>query len=95
MLIDQANNTKTDIGIGECALSDDDDKAIYYEGKLTKEGKNSLDDIINVIPEDIGYNTIWIIQIVDTHCILSTIHFQSSGLYVVMHRHSFNIPFSE
>ncbi|KAG1081749.1 hypothetical protein G6F42_022839 [Rhizopus arrhizus] len=83
-----------DVGAGECALNDYDDKAITDEGKLARETKDALDEIIKLVPEDLNDTTCWGMQIAGSHCTMTSIHLDSQGIYVNMHRHSFNIPSS-
>lgn len=92
LLVDLSDGHEVDVAAGECALFDDDDKAITDEGKLTRESKDALDEIIKIAPNDLGNNTCWNIQTTGPHCILSTIHLEAQGLYINKHRHSFNIP---
>ncbi|KAL7333948.1 hypothetical protein PS15p_202785 [Mucor circinelloides] len=93
LLVD-VSESEIDVGAGECALNDYDDKAITDEGKLARETKDTLDEIIKLVPEDLNDTTCWGMQIAGSHCTMTSIHLDSQGLYVNMHRHSFNIPSS-
>ncbi|KAK4516293.1 putative tRNA threonylcarbamoyladenosine biosynthesis protein kae1 [Mucor velutinosus] len=93
LLVD-VHNDQIDVGAGECALNNADDKAITDEGKLTRETKDALDEIIKLVPEDLNDATCWGMQFAGSHCTMTSIHLESQGLYVNMHRHEFNIPSS-
>ncbi|KAF1801622.1 hypothetical protein FB192DRAFT_1446424 [Mucor lusitanicus] len=93
LLVDVGND-EVDVGAGECALNDADDKAIEDEGKLTRETKDALDEMVKSVPDDLLDTTCWGLQFTGSHCSLATIHLDSQGLYVNMHRHSFNVPLS-
>lgn len=59
---------------------------------LLANAHDPLDEIIKILPSDLGSNTFWSIQTIGPHCILSPIHLEAQGLYVYKHRHSFNVP---
>ncbi|KAI9272649.1 hypothetical protein BDA99DRAFT_425855, partial [Phascolomyces articulosus] len=75
-------NNESDIGAAELAKVDNE-KIIYDEAKLLREGKDVVDHLAKLPFKD-DYTTSWQIQMTNCQCQLSTMHLVAHGLYVAV-----------
>lgn len=84
-----------DICTGEIASHDGDSKIVSDEGKLNRESKDILDNLITTIAQDKSYVSMgWSLQIGGSSCFFSTIHLDADGLYVKVPKFQFALPSS-
>ncbi|KAL9541889.1 hypothetical protein MBANPS3_008874 [Mucor bainieri] len=80
-----------DVGAGECALNDANDKAIEDEGKLMRETKDALDKFVKSVPEDLSDTTCWGLQLAGSHCTLTTIIYHHEKNIISVFEHDFDM----
>lgn len=92
-LLFRHKNHDIDICAGEIANNDGDSKIIDDEGKLNRESKDILDNLISIIPR--GKSNVsmgWSVQIGGSSCFFSGIHLDADGLYVNVPKFQFTLP---
>ncbi|CEP14467.1 hypothetical protein [Parasitella parasitica] len=93
-LVVEVEEEEIDVAVGECAKKNDDNKAINDNAKLLRECKDTIDGLVSNLKNTNDEVMSYMIQITGSSCVLSTMHLAVNGLYVTMHRHTFNIPHS-
>lgn len=78
-----------DLVCGEAACHASDQKVIKDEGKLTREGKDTQDLLVQM---NCNGNFPWLIQLIGHLLDISTIHLSAPGLYVNIPRFSSSLP---
>ncbi|CAO3614773.1 unnamed protein product [Mucor hiemalis] len=92
-LLVRHNNRDIDICAGEIANHDGDSKIIDDEGKLNRESKDILDNLISIIPRNKSNVSMgWSIQIGGSSCFFSGIYLDADGLYVKIPKFQFALP---
>ncbi|KAI8143170.1 hypothetical protein BJV82DRAFT_103049 [Fennellomyces sp. T-0311] len=95
LIVDIGDN-ENDLAAIEVAKDDEDRKIIRDMGKLIREAKDDLDNLIQNIAggkRDPSIFT-WMLQIAGANCSISTIHLAGNGLYTTVYQHSFDLPLS-
>ncbi|EPB90736.1 hypothetical protein HMPREF1544_02481 [Mucor circinelloides 1006PhL] len=83
-----------DLAIGECAKHNSDAKSIKDEDKLLREAKGAVDGIIQSASGRDCRLMAYFLQMIGTHCSLSTLDLAKNGVCVAKHRHSYKFPSS-
>ncbi|KAI8138283.1 hypothetical protein BJV82DRAFT_299057 [Fennellomyces sp. T-0311] len=84
-----------DLAAIEVAKDNHDMKIITDMGKLIREGKDDLDDLIKHIANDKrGEIAPLILQIAGANCNISSVHLAADGLYITRPWHDFSLPIS-
>lgn len=91
-LVLDINDKELDLAVGEIGKQPDDDKAIGDEGKLTREGKETLDGLIRSIDDSNFTCQSYTMQFTGCSYVLSKINLAANGLYAATHVHSFDLP---
>ncbi|CEP14977.1 hypothetical protein [Parasitella parasitica] len=82
-LLLRLNSRDIDICAGEIASHDGDSKIIDDEGKLNRESKDILDNLISIIPQNQSNVSMgWSVQICGSSCFFGGIHLNPDGLYI-------------
>ncbi|RCH78495.1 hypothetical protein CU097_001850, partial [Rhizopus azygosporus] len=84
-LLFRHNNRDIDICAVEIASHDGDNKIIDDEGKLNRESKDILDNLISIIPRNKS-------NISGSSCFFSGIHLGANGLYLKVPKFQFALP---
>lgn len=82
-----------DVAVGECAKNNDDNKAISDNAKLFREGKDTIDGLLNNLRNSNDEVITYIMQMAGPSCALPTMHLAANGLYAAKRRHTFSIPY--
>ncbi|KAK4512007.1 uncharacterized protein ATC70_013249 [Mucor velutinosus] len=89
------SNIDIDLCAAELARNDGDEKIIDDEGKLNREAKDILDNLVTIIPQSKStVSSGWTFQIGGSSCFVSSIHLDANGLYVVVPQYQFVLPAS-
>ncbi|KAL9553412.1 hypothetical protein MBANPS3_003297 [Mucor bainieri] len=87
------NGTEIDVASGEVAKHDGNKKVIDDEGKLCREGKDIVDNLLNMVSFQKSNSCVgWTIQIAGSSCLIASVHLAENGLYVNMPRGHCQLP---
>ncbi|KAF1796071.1 hypothetical protein FB192DRAFT_1257802, partial [Mucor lusitanicus] len=76
------NGAEVDIATGEVAKNDSSKKAIDDEGKLCREGKDIVDNLLNIVSFKKAELCVgWTIQIAGSSCLITLVHLAESNVY--------------
>ncbi|KAI8082519.1 uncharacterized protein B0P05DRAFT_445074, partial [Gilbertella persicaria] len=77
------NGNEVDLAAAKIAKDDNKNKTISDEGKLTREGKDIVDNLVSVLSDiDLKSRRAYLFQITCNTCIVSTLDLACNGLYV-------------
>ncbi|KAG1461854.1 hypothetical protein G6F56_005633 [Rhizopus delemar] len=92
-LLVRHNNRDIDICADEIANHDGDNKIIADEGKLNRESKDILDNLIAIIPRNKSNVSMgWSVQIGGSSYFFSGIHLDADSLYLKVPKFQFALP---
>lgn len=84
-----------DVAVAKVAKDDNKDKTISDQGKLSLEGKDIIDNLVDIVDvKTIKSCRAYLFQIAGSECIVSSISLGSNGLYVVLHQNDISLPCS-
>ncbi|KAG1166913.1 hypothetical protein G6F46_008064 [Rhizopus delemar] len=84
---------KIDLAAAEVVKDDSKNKTILDEGKLTREGKDTVDNLFDILSNiDLKSRRAYLFQIVCNTCIVSTLDLAYNGLYVAASQTRFVLP---
>ncbi|KAJ8662584.1 hypothetical protein O0I10_001545 [Lichtheimia ornata] len=95
-VVDLEKNEHDICSVEACCNGDKDSKVVSDEGKLNREMKDNLDNMIAMVettsPKQECQYTTWGVQIIGPSCVISSIHLSDSGLYIVLPRFDITLP---
>ncbi|KAI9265574.1 hypothetical protein BY458DRAFT_417898, partial [Sporodiniella umbellata] len=79
------NGKEIDLAAAEVAKDDSKSKTISDQGKLTREGKGTVDNLVGILSNtDQKPRRAYLFQIISNACIVSTLDIACNGLYVAV-----------
>ncbi|KAG2235353.1 hypothetical protein INT48_004972, partial [Thamnidium elegans] len=84
------------VGAGEAAKTNDDDKLLHDLGKVIRESKDVLDGLLNIVMEDNIAKSLsaWFVQICGLQGEIASVHLAFNGLYVAIPQGKLKFPTS-
>ncbi|KAG1416186.1 hypothetical protein G6F58_006097 [Rhizopus delemar] len=85
-----------DVGAGEAAKTNNDDKLLQDLGKAIRESKDVLDGLLNIVMEDSIAKSLsaWFVQICGLQGEIASVHLAFNGLYVAVPQGKLKFPIS-
>ncbi|KAG1148352.1 hypothetical protein G6F37_005760 [Rhizopus arrhizus] len=85
-----------DVGAGEAAKTNNDDKLLQDLGKVIRESKDVLDGLLNIVMEDSIAKSLsaWFVQICGLQGEIASVHLAFNGLYVAVPQEKLKLPTS-